>query len=60
MLIYSRKKLDSLNTLIKVVIKYDNKLYKLVIKIYYNNLDNKARFYQKCINCYSKNPKTNK
>ena len=33
---YSKKKLDSLNTLIKIAIELNNKLYKLVIEIYYN------------------------
>ena len=32
-LIYYKKKLNHLNSLIKVVIELDNKLYKLVIEI---------------------------
>ena len=37
--------LDSQNSLIEKVIELNNKFYKLVIKIYYSNLNNKAGFY---------------
>ena len=37
-----RKKLNSLNFSIKVVIKLNNKLYKLAIEIRYSNPDNKT------------------
>ena len=44
-IIYNRRKLDNLNSLIKVIIKLNNKFYKLVLEIYYNNSNNKVRFY---------------
>ena len=40
--------------MIKVVIKLDNKFYKLVIKIYHNNSDSKTRLYQKDIYYYNR------
>ena len=40
-------KLDSLKSFIKVAIKLDDKLYKLVLKIRYSNLDSKTRSYLK-------------
>ena len=42
-LICYRKKLDSLNILIEVAIKFNNKFYKLAINTYYNNPDYEAR-----------------
>ena len=40
-----RKKLDSLNSMIKSVIELDNKLYKLAMEIYYSNPNSIAGFY---------------
>ena len=40
------KKLDNLNYLIEIIIKFNNKLYKLAIEIYYTNFNNKAKFYR--------------
>ena len=40
---YYRRKLDNLNFLIEVVIKHNNKLYKLAIETYYSNFDSKTR-----------------
>ena len=45
-----REKLDSLNTLIKTAIKYNNKFYKLAIKICYNKVSSKIRPYFGYIN----------
>ena len=52
--IYYKKKLNSLNFLIKVVIKLNNYIYKLASKIYYSNFDSKARLYKKHTNYYNK------
>ena len=39
-LMYYREKLNSLNTLIKLVTKLNNKLYKLAIEISYRDINN--------------------
>ena len=54
-----RKKLDSLKFLFEIVIKLDNKLYKLAIETYYNNPNGEARPYLKHTSYFSKKPKTN-
>ena len=41
--IYYREKLNSLNILIEAIIKLNNKIYKLAIKIHYSNVNSKAR-----------------
>ena len=43
--IYYKKKLDSINLLIKEMIKLDNECYKLTTKKYYSNFANKVRPY---------------
>ena len=43
-LMYYKKKLNSLNILIKKVIKLNNKFYKLTIKIWYSRAYNKVNF----------------
>ena len=58
-LIYYEKKLNSLNTLIEVVIKLNNKFYKLAIKTCYSNPGNKAELYLEYANYYHKRLKTN-
>lgn len=45
MLIQYKKKLDSLNSLIKIAIKLNKKLYKLAIEICYNNSSSKTGHY---------------
>ena len=40
-----KKEIDSINFLIKVIIEFNNKLYKLAIKTHYSNPDVKARTY---------------
>ena len=42
---YYKKVFNNLNFLIEVAIKLNNKVYKLVINIYYSNFNNKIRFY---------------
>ena len=44
---YYKGKIDSLNSLIKVVIEPNNKLYKLAIAIYYCNSTSKTKLKQK-------------
>ena len=41
---YYKKKLNSLNILIKKIIKLNNKFYKLTIKIWYSRAYNKVNF----------------
>ena len=53
-LICYKKKLDSLNILIKAAIKANNRLYKLAIKIYYSRANNKVRLYFEYISYYNK------
>ena len=48
-----RKKLDSLNILIKVVIKFNNKSYKLVTWICYSCINNKVKLYYEYANYYN-------
>ena len=43
-----------------MVIKFENKVYKLDIKIYYRSLKSNTRFYQKYINYSFKKFKINK
>ena len=47
-----RGKLNNINTLIEVVIKLDNKFYKLAIKIYYSKVNSKVRLYYRYANYY--------
>ena len=51
---YYIEELDSLNTLIEVVIKLDNKFYKLNIEMGYKKLSNKIRLYFEYASYYSK------
>ena len=44
-LMHYKKKFNSLNFLIKVAIKLDDKFYKLAIETYYSNPDTKIRPY---------------
>ena len=60
MLIYYRKKPNSLNFLIEIIIEIDNKFDKLVIKTYYNNFENKVKTYKNHLSYYNRRPKTNK
>ena len=53
-LMYYKKNVDSLNILIKVVIKLNNKLYKLAIKIYYSKTNNGIEAYFRYKNYYIK------
>ena len=53
-LIYYRKKLDSISLLIKIIMKFNNKLYKLGIKICYKNFLNRAESYNENMYYYSK------
>ena len=48
------KKLDSLTIFIKIIIKPNNKVYKLVIEIYYNKANNKVRSYFRYTSYYNK------
>ena len=43
-LIYYKEGFDGLNSLIEPIIKLDNKIYKLAIKIYYSNFNSQAEF----------------
>ena len=52
-LIHYRDELDSLNTLIEIVIKLNNKFNKLIIKIYYSKANNKTKRYYKYTSHYS-------
>ena len=51
-LIPYREKLNRLNTLIKVLIKLNNILYKLAIEIYYSKANGKTKFYFRYVNYY--------
>ena len=51
---YYRKKLNSQNILIKVVIKLDSKFYKLAIETYYSKAKSKTRLYYRYISHFSK------
>ena len=59
-LMHYRDKLNSLNSKVKAVIKLDNKLHKLAIKICYNNLDSKDRSYLGYSNYHNQRPRTNR
>ena len=52
--IYYRKKFSSLNNLIKIEIKFNNKFYKLTIKLQYNKVNSKTRSYFEYVNYYNK------
>ena len=45
--IYYKNEFNNLNILIKKIVKLNNKFYKLVIKIKYYRLNNKAKYYFK-------------
>ena len=49
-----KEKLDSLNILIKIVIKLNNEFYKLAIKILYSKLKSKYGLYIEYISYYNK------
>ena len=49
-----KEKLNYLNILIKIVIKLNNKLYKLAIKIYYSKLNSNFGPYYKYISYCNK------
>ena len=51
---YYRRKLDSSNTLIKIVIEPNNKYCELTIQIWYNKVNSKVKLYIKIINNYNK------
>ena len=57
---YYRKQFDSLDFLIQIVVKFNNKFFKLAIKIYYSNFDIKIGFYIEYISYYNKKLKTYK
>ena len=57
---YYKEDLDSLNSLIKVIIKLNNKLYKLLMESYYSNFNSKAGTCLKYANNCNKKLKTNK
>ena len=42
---YYKKKLNKLNNFIKIVIKPNNKFYKLAMKIYYSNTNSQIPLY---------------
>ena len=50
---YYRVDLNNLNVLIKAVIKLNNKLRELNIKIYYNNINSKTRLYYRWKSYYN-------
>ena len=59
-LIYYKKNLDKLNILIEIINKFDNKLNKLSIKIYYNKENSKVNPYFIYISYNNRRLQTNK
>ena len=59
-LIWYRWELDKPNFLIKVVIKFNNNLYKLAIEICYSNFYDKTELYLRYASYYSRRPRTNR
>lgn len=55
-----REELDSLNFLIKAVIKLNSKLYKLAMETHSSNSNSKTRFYLEYASYCSRKPKTNR
>ena len=51
---YYRQEYNNIKILIKAAIKFYNKPYKLVIKIYYNNTNRKTEFFKKNTSYYKK------
>lgn len=45
-LMYYKEKLNNLNFVVKILIKPKDKLYKLAIKLYYNNSSNETKTYK--------------
>ena len=53
-LMYYKEKLNNLNFVVKILIKPKDKLYKLAIKLYYNNSSNETKTYKQYNSYYSK------
>lgn len=53
-LIYYKGEFNNQNILLKVIIKVDNKFYKLIIRIYYSKVNSKVKVYYKYTSNYSR------
>lgn len=54
------KNLNDINIIVEVIIKLNNKLYKLIMKIQYTKINSKIKYYFKYKSCYGKRLQTNR